>query len=153
MPIKSFRGLMGNGELETIPLQTNNGLTGYRVVKFQLFPHDVDGSASMEDLVQIWKTSAAASTATVDCDFSNNQLLGAGYYVRSLNSSAPYVATIAEAQTIFDNEVFNQDIYVTMNTGQTGSKINYYIELEQINLSLDEATVATLKDIRNTGSQ
>lgn len=149
MPIKSYRGLIGNGEVETIPLQTNNGLTGYKVVKFHLFPNDVDGSASMEDLVQVWKTLTSANAATVDCDFSDNNLLAAGYYVRSLPDAAPYVATIAEAQTIFDNEVVNQDIYVSMNTGQSGSKINYYIELEQMKLNLDEATVATLKDLRN----
>jgi len=51
---------------------------------------------------------------------------------------------------IFDNEIFNQDIFVTYTTGQGGQKINYYLELEQIRLNVDEATVATLKDIRNT---
>ena len=51
---------------------------------------------------------------------------------------------------IFDNEKFNQDIFVT-NVDVVGNSapINYYIELEQIKLSLDENTVATLKDIRN----
>jgi hypothetical protein len=52
---------------------------------------------------------------------------------------------------IFDNEIFNQDIYITQSDveGATASSCNYYIELEQMDLALDEATVATLKDIRN----
>ena len=45
---------------------------------------------------------------------------------------------------------FNQDIFVTCDTGSTsGESCNYYIELEQIKLDLNENTVATLKDIRN----
>jgi len=31
--------------------------------------------------------------------------------------------------------------------------MNYYIELEQVKLDLNENTVATLKDIRNIASQ
>ena len=34
--IISFRGLMADGGIDTIPLQTNNGLTGYRITKFQI---------------------------------------------------------------------------------------------------------------------
>jgi hypothetical protein len=46
-------------------------------------------------------------------------------------------------------ELFNQDIYIS-NVDSIGSNaMNYYIELEQSTLSLDENTVATLKDIRN----
>jgi len=41
---------------------------------------------------------------------------------------------------------FNQDVYVTAATDES---INYYIEMEQVKLALDENTVATLKDIRN----
>ena len=48
---------------------------------------------------------------------------------------------------------FNQDIYVTMKDSSTGESCNYYIELEQMKLNLDEQTVATLKDIRNVGAE
>jgi hypothetical protein len=34
--MKSFRGKLADGEQERISLSTNNGLTGYRVTKFQL---------------------------------------------------------------------------------------------------------------------
>ena len=51
---------------------------------------------------------------------------------------------------VFDNMKFNQDIFVTnVDGGAENRAINYYIELEQVKLRLDENTVATLKDIRN----
>jgi hypothetical protein len=43
---------------------------------------------------------------------------------------------------------FNQDIFITLGS-QSGASCNYYIELEQVKLDLNENTVATLKDIRN----
>jgi len=151
MVIKSFRGLIVDASQQSIPLQTNNGLTGYRIVKFQVMPFDIDGSSVYEASVTIWKVPQA--TVSNDVDFSNNQLLGAAYYIRTTSGGGTPTAVFDNQSVIFDNEVFNQDIYVAYEDGQTSNKINYYIELEQINLSLDEATVATLKDIRNKGSQ
>ena len=49
--------------------------------------------------------------------------------------------------------IFNQDIYVTHKDVAVGQTVNYYIELEQIKLDLNENTVATLKDIRNIEAQ
>jgi len=145
--ILSYRGLLADGGQDTILLSTKKGEVGYRITKFQLMPYDIDGSNSHEDLVTIWNTKQA--TLINDVDFSDNRLLGAGYYVRSLNSAAPYVATISESTVIFDNVIFNQDIYVGFKTGQGGAKINYYIELEVIKLNETEAMVTTLKDIRS----
>jgi len=53
-----------------------------------------------------------------------------------------------DLNVVFDQEIFNQDIYVTQQCLQSGD-VNYYIELEQVKLNVDESTVATLKDIRN----
>ncbi len=41
MPIKSFRGLLADDGIETVPLHTNNGTTGYRIVKFQLMAQNL----------------------------------------------------------------------------------------------------------------
>jgi len=142
----SFRGLLADGGQDQIRLQTIKGKVGYKIIKFQFMPNDIDGSTSHEDLISIWKDRQ--TTLLSDVDFTNSSLLAAGYYVRSLNPSAPYVATISESITIFDNETFNQDIYVTMKSGQGGTNLNYYIELEGFPLASDEATVATLKDIK-----
>ncbi len=36
MTKKSFRGMMKTDTIDTIPLSTNNGSTGYRITKFQV---------------------------------------------------------------------------------------------------------------------
>ena len=49
---------------------------------------------------------------------------------------------------IFDNTTINQDMFITHFDASVGKPVNYYIELEQVKLDLNEATVATLKDMR-----
>ena len=52
---------------------------------------------------------------------------------------------------LFDNKKFNQDIFVThKNLHGDASPCNYYVELEQFKLSVDEASVATLRDMRGS---
>ena len=143
MAIKTFRGLVASGAQDTIVLHTNDGSVGYRIVKFILMPN-APMNADAEHVVKIYKTSQTAFTATVD--FSDNRLLGAG---QMANATSGYYNT-AYDQVFFDNEIFNQDIYITHVDGQGGNDpVNYFIELEQIELDLNENTVATLKDIRN----
>jgi len=141
MPIKSFRGKMSNNTIETISLHTNDGSIGYRIVKFQLM--GINENTAYENTMKIYKIPQ--TTATENIDFSDNTLLAAALYGDSSDSKTFSMQTI-----IFDNEIFNQDIFVTY-VGQTGfqNDINYHIELEQVKLSLDENTVATLKDIKN----
>jgi len=143
MTIKTFRGLMASSSIDTITLHTNNGATGYRIKKLELFPAS-PGATSYEIVFKVFKTPQTAVSATVD--FSNQILLAAAYLEG--NASNQYTDG---AECIFDNETFNQDITLTAidNDGDTES-VNYYIELEQIKLDLNENTVATLKDIRNT---
>ena len=144
--IKSFRGLIADGGQDTIVLHTNDGSTGYRIVKFQLFP-ELPGTASIEATCSIYKikqTTVSATTATVD--FSDNTLLAASFF--SINAGAP--SNPMNVTTIFDREIFNQDIYVTHTNTDGSGNVNYYIELEQMKLDVNENTVATLKDIRNT---
>jgi len=53
------------------------------------------------------------------------------------------------ATIIFDREVFNQDIYITNGAGDSASLgVNYYLELETINMTDNAAAVSTLRDIR-----
>ncbi len=140
--IKSFRGKLAGAETETIRLSTNNGLTGYKVVKFQLFPiaPGQGSAADIEATVKIF--TVKPSTADGNVNFDDPTLLGAGYLVDS-NS----VANTSQLITVFDRMIFNQDMFIT--SFETNSiAINYYIELEQIKLDLNEATVATLKDMR-----
>lgn len=148
MPIKSFRGLIADGAQDTITLHTNTGSTGYRIVKFEVMPNKF-GSAgtSYESVVKIYKISQSTIDGAVD--FSDNTLLAAA----ALGGNADMSIYNTTPVIVFDNEIFNQDIYIT-HTEKTGiESMNYYIELEQITLDLTENTVATLKDIRNIASQ
>jgi len=140
MPIKSFRGLIADDATDKISLHTNNGSTGYKIVKFEIMPSKV-GVAHQNAVVQVFTIDDNTAPSTT-IDFSNNTLLAAGRYVDRVN------VEMSEA-TIFDNMTFNQDIYVKYKDADAATEINYYIELEMVKLALDENTVATLKDIKN----
>lgn len=148
MPIKSFRGLLVDGGSDTISLHTNTGSTGYRIVKFNLFPTTV-GDVTQESVCMIWKveqTSVPTTGATTD--FSDNTMLAAGAFTVG-SGTASYQQSPSYQYIIFDQEVFNQDIYVTHTDNGGTNALNYYLELEQVRLDMNENTVATLKDIRN----
>ena len=148
MPIKSFRGLIADGGQDIVPLSTNNGSTGYRIKKLTIFPNKPGHTTSAESVVQIFsiqQTTVLTTAATVD--FSDQTLLGVAYYQDHVDSAYP-----GSIDIVFDNMTFNQDIYITHTSSTTtgvDGDMNYYIELEQIKLDLNENTVATLKDIRN----
>ena len=143
--IKSFRGLIADGGQDTIVLHTNDGSMGYRIIKFEIFPF-APGTSASESLVQIFKIEQAEPipTANGTVDFSDQTLLAAAF----LNQSADYYHPLGNA-VVFDQEIFNQDVYVTHTAQEGVVAVNYFIELEQVKLDLGANTVATLKDIRN----
>jgi len=150
--IKTFRGLLGtavnfNADSLKIMLATNNGSTGYRIVALKLMPYDFGASTSeVEAIVKVYKVDPGTPTPTID--FSDNTLLAAAVMTADSNANTNGVSFA----TVFDNEIFNQDITITYynnKTGELAAFMNFYIELEQIKLDLNENTVATLKDIRN----
>jgi len=141
--IKTFRGLIADGAQDTIVLHTNDGSTGYRIVKFQIITQ-LPGATQVEHIVKIYKVAQTAVDGAID--FSDQTLLGAAEYAANDNGW-----TTGSHAVIFDNEVFNQDIYITGIDVNGSYNVNYYIELEQASLDLGENTVATLKDIRNKG--
>ena len=144
MPIKSFRGKMVDGGMDTISLHTNDGSVGYRIKKVQCVPEN-PGTTNTEHVFKIFKIPQTAVTGSID--FSDNTLL-ASVYLSSRDDRYG-----GDNIIVFDNEIFNQDIYLTHDDTNNAGAVNYYIELEQVKLSLDENTVATLKDIRNIVSQ
>ncbi len=140
--IKTFRGKLADGAIYTIVLHTNDGTTGYKIVKFETMVAN-PGAASQQSIVKIF-TVAPTATPTSTIDFSDNTLLGASMLQETSSTDRFDSRTI-----IFDNMVFNQDIYLTHKDYNSDEEINYHIELEQVKLDLGENTVATLKDIRN----
>ena len=141
--MKSFRGQLADTEVETIRLSTNNGLTGYRINKFQLI--GIDANTAYEGIVQVFST--IRTTAPDFITFDDPTLLAAGIIQMSTagqDSAYDYV--------VFDSAIFNQDIFICHDekSAGAGNAVNYYLELEQVKLDLTEATVATLKDMRGT---
>jgi|TARA_R110000824_G_C15196806_1_gene675315 hypothetical protein len=139
--IKSFKGLMTDGQTDTILLHRKDGSTGYRIKKFMLMPA-APGTDNMESIIKIYKISPG--TPTIVLDFNDNTLLGAGYIESHAGEESPTTSTI-----FFDGEYFNDDIYVTLKDTLATDGVNYYIELEQVELDMNANTVATLKGIRN----
>ena len=144
MPIKSFRGRIKDGGIDTIVLHTNDGSTGYQIKKVQCVPAD-PGTTNTEHVFKIFKIPQ--TTATGSIDFSDQTLL-ASVYLSSRDDRYG-----GDNIIVFDNEIFNQDIYLTHDDTNNAGAVNYYIELEQVKLDLNENTVATLKDIRNIAGQ
>jgi hypothetical protein len=141
--ILSYRGLLADGGQDTILLSTKKGEVGYRITKFQIF-FNTPGLPTTEPVMKIYKDEQSTVDGIVD--FSDNRLLAASYARDDAGTPG-----IEQMTTIFDQEIFNQNIYVThddVNTA-TGLPNNYYLELEVIKLDESQAMVATLKDIRN----
>ena len=147
MPIKSFRGLIADGSIDTIPLSTNDGSTGYKITKMELITNKPGDNIDSEHIVKVYSIPQTSVDGVID--FSDNTLLAAGITTNAINA---YLYTI-DTSIVFDNVIFNQDIYVTHTDLKNNEAANYYIELEQIKLDLNENTVATLKDIRNIEAQ
>jgi hypothetical protein len=142
---KSFRGQLAPGKAQTIRLSTNNGLRGYKITKFQIInttPHGVDSTL----VCKVFTTPKKDADANTTINFDDPTLLAVAIYEdQAVKTSPPQ----GYETVIFDNMVFNQDIFVTMADTDTNTDPgNYYLELEQVKLDLNEATVATLKDMR-----
>ena len=141
MPIKSFRGLIDDDGQHIVHLHTNNGSTGYRITKFQIMPQRPGGS-DHRFVLKIYKIEQAdnirAGTNLFSIvDFSDQTLIGAATYFSEVSGSPAYIIG-SNTDVVFDNEVFNQDIYIVHeNFHGDNAAINYYIELEQIKLDLN----------------
>ena len=143
---KSFRGRLAHmtstDDILRIRLSTNDGLTGYEIVKFQLFP-EKPGTSTGENLVQIHSTKPTALPTEVN--FNNPLILAVGFVGASTNNTQ--LAPIPSV--VFDAVKINQDIYITHDDESgNASPVNFYLELKTVKLDLNEATVATLKDMR-----
>ena len=152
--IKTFKGLIKHNTTKQIRLSTNDGLTGYKITKFRVFPAGTQNAGGFN-----YTYKAALGIYSVDrepevpgstnnyvmINFDNPTLLAASFYTGSTSSDT----NPEELFVVIDDKVINQDIYLTYyNVAGNDVQINYYIELEQLKLDISEATVATLKDMR-----
>jgi len=139
--IKTFRGLLANEGEERIRLSTIKGKVGYQIIKLQVLPSN-PGGASYEACVKVFK-SEQGTTPTTTIDFTDSDLLAAAIFAASSSTGDQY----STPAVIFDQEIFNQDIYITQKDTQ-GNSMSYYLELEVVPLDDAGAEYTTLKDMR-----
>jgi len=143
MAIRSFRGKLADLGSETIALHTNDGSTGYRIIKLEIMSIQ-PGVLDEAHVVQIFTIPHTDTSFYDNIDFSDPTLLASAFLQQDDQNYNPGFESIS-----FDNKTFNQDVYVTHADVKGSAAINYHIELEIVKLDLTENTVATLKDIRN----
>ena len=138
MQIKSFKGKLAIDVEEKIHLSTNDGFTGYRIKQFKIVSSQ-PGVASHE-LVGKVRTTPDPNIGP-EVDFNDTDLLAAAFHMD---------LEVGTDVIIFDNETFNQDIFVQLGSAN-GSTIpaNFYLELEQFKIDLNASTFHTLKNIRS----
>ena len=140
--IKTYRGLLEDGEQDRIRLSTKKGKIGYRILKFQGMP-EKPMTLDQEDVLKVYKVIQNSVDGNVD--FSDGNLLGV-LTCKYMDDSA---AAGNPAEVIFEREIFNQDIYITHEDVAAGGRAcNYYLEIEAFTLSDNAAAVSTLRDIR-----
>ena len=143
--IKTFRGLLNKGASERIRLETRDGKTGFRIKFLSGMPADTS-AGSNEATIQVYATKQTSTSTTVS--FSEATLLGCFYFLRDQG-----VVAINSQATIFEETVFNQDIFVHYEDGQNNTAgFNFYLELEHISLDDMEATTVILKNFRHTNT-
>ena len=142
--IITFKGKLDMGLQERLHLSTNNGLKGYRINKFQIIS-STPGATNTELVGQIFLTDQTGSIGPT-VDFSDSDLLAVAYFKERANDFYGH----GIGPIIFDKETFNQDIFVNLTDAASGTvPANYYIELEQFDLILNESTYHTVKNIRS----
>jgi len=140
--IKSFRGLLAHGAEDRIRLSTIKGKVGYKIVKFQVIQKS-PGVDTAEMTVKIYKTSQSTIDAVIN--FTDSDLMAVALWHKEGSASYPLTDPV-----IFDNEVVNQDIYITHSNTDGTHPANYYFELEVIPLDDAGAEYTTLKDMRQS---
>ena len=146
---KTFKGLIADQTQIQLRLSTNNGLTGYKIVKLVLFPQFIGSSTAgseYESLLNVY-TTEQTNTSGISTNYDDPTLIASATYFSEVSGSPAYIIG-SNTDVVFDNKTVNQDIFVAHKDSQADVACNYYIELEQVKLDLNEATVATLKDMR-----
>jgi len=141
--LKTFKGKIPIGVQEKISLSTNDGLTAYRIVRFDIMS-STPGVGEVEYVAKIYTTDQSGNETT-SVDFSDTDLIAVNYYQDNPAAAYPAATTIIQ-----DKETFNQDIFIYIMDAEGGSiPGNFYIELEQFSIDVNTSTYHTLKNIRS----
>lgn len=141
--IKTFRGLLPDPSENKIRLSTKQGKIGYKIKKLEIIT-ETPGQSQVEHIVKVYKVSQSSFGIDGAIDLSDGNLLAVATYHENDNgwTAGPL------NKVIMEQEVFNQDIFITGIDVNGSSSVNYYLELETQSLSDNAASVSTLRDIR-----
>ena len=142
--IKTYKGKLPIGQQEKIHLSTNDGLTGYKLKKFQIINQTPGTSNNVSLVGKIFLTDQTGNiTSTID--FNDTDLIGCAFFTQATASN-----TVSYENIIMDKETFNQNIfiYIADASGST-DPANFYLELEQFKIDINSSTYHTLKNIRS----
>lgn len=145
----SFRGKLNIGVQQKLKLSTLKGKRGYRIKRFEIMTV-TPGTAAFEYCAKIFAKDQTGSIVDT-VDFSESDLLAA--VCQFMNSDNVGIFT---DQVIFDNEIFNQDIFIYITDTKAvaaADQCNYYIELETVKLTDLESAQMTLKSLRQIASR
>jgi len=140
--IKSYRGRLADLGNEKIRLGTPQGKVGYKIHKLEII-NIQPGALDYEHVVQVWKILPSGTGTYDNVEFDDSTMLAVAYLKGDTAETNSDSSTI-----IFDNEIFNQDIFITHAEVDGSSAVNYYLELEQVQLTETEALVAIVKNLR-----
>lgn len=145
--VHSFRGLLEDGGQDEISIQGSVGAIAWRITKLQVINQNPT-TENVESVVQVWLLEQDVTSLNLLIDISNNELLGVVHYAGDEDgNNYPVTQTI-----IFDNTIFNKNIYVTQKgQGANVDNMNYYIELEEVTLSATGMAQLALAAARRAG--
>ena len=132
--IKSFKGKLASGEQEKIPLSGGADNIGYRIVKMELMSETPGIGSNAEHIVKVYKKKQSSVSGTID--FDDDSLLAAGWLPMKTSNFLT-----SENITLFDDEVVNQDVFVTAIDVDGGEPINFLIHMEEVKINDREAAV------------
>ena len=132
--IKTFKGKLGSGLQDQIPLAGGADNIGYRIVKMELMSETPGIGSNAEHIVKVYKKKQSSVDGTID--FDDDSLLAAGWLPMKTSNFLT-----SENITLFDDEVVNQDIFVTAIDVDGGEPINYLIHMEEVKINDSEAAV------------
>jgi len=151
--IISYKGKIADGLQDKIFLKTIKGKRGYRINKFEIM-NTTPGEPPAVELTCKMFTVDQTGSITAVVDFTDGDLLAVATYSADHSIAAGVVSTPQRTVTIFDNDLFNQNIFITAkDVGGNAQDTNYYIELETVDLSDSQATMLTLKNLRRIASR
>ena len=141
----TYKGTLAIGLEDRIKLSTIKGKIGYRITKFQIIG-TTPGAVDQEIVCKIKSDNDTNIGATVE--FTDDELLAVSYMSEGASVAYPFYSTI-----IIDRQSFNQDIFVSAASANSSTQpVNYYIELETMELSDLQATMLTLRNLRTITS-